>query len=302
VTLEQVQAFLVLCEELHFGRAADRLYRSQPRVSRLIKSLETEIGGALFERTSRRVNLSALGAQLEARLRPAYGELLSAAADAARTARSVTGLLRIGLPSTVDGDLLFDTIDVFVDSHPACDVTVTEIDNWWPYTALRAGELDLICGWLAVEEPDLSTSPEIDRRKRVLAVSSRHRLAERESVSIEELADERVNRVREDYPRALLEAVLPTRTPSGRPIARSDRTVSSTAQSITEVARGRVVHLTVESQARFAGHPDIVLLPVIDAPPIPIGLIWVTDRANVLVRAFVDAASGIAADRLNRAT
>jgi DNA-binding transcriptional LysR family regulator len=73
--LDQVQAFLTLSEELHFGRTADRMYRSQPRISRMIASLETEIGATLFERTNRRVSLTPLGVQLEARLRPHLGGL-----------------------------------------------------------------------------------------------------------------------------------------------------------------------------------------------------------------------------------
>ncbi|HZA57554.1 MAG TPA: LysR family transcriptional regulator, partial [Solirubrobacterales bacterium] len=59
--LAHIETFFILCEELHFGRTAERLHVSQPRVSRLVASLETEIGGALFERTSRRVALTSLG-------------------------------------------------------------------------------------------------------------------------------------------------------------------------------------------------------------------------------------------------
>ncbi len=77
VDLDQIQAFLVLCEELHFGRTAERLYRSQPRISRLIASLESEIGATLFERTNRRVSLTPIGSELEVQWRPAYVELLA---------------------------------------------------------------------------------------------------------------------------------------------------------------------------------------------------------------------------------
>jgi DNA-binding transcriptional LysR family regulator len=59
--MQQVEAFLAVADELHFGRAADRVVLSRPRVSRLIASLEREIGGTLFDRTSRRVRLTPLG-------------------------------------------------------------------------------------------------------------------------------------------------------------------------------------------------------------------------------------------------
>jgi hypothetical protein len=58
--VQQVEAFLAVADELHFGRAAERLVQSRPRVSKLIASLEREVGGALFDRTSRRVRLTPL--------------------------------------------------------------------------------------------------------------------------------------------------------------------------------------------------------------------------------------------------
>ena len=61
----EIEVFLVLAEELHFGRTAELLHMPQPRVSRLVSALERRIGGALFERTSRRVRLTPLGQQLE---------------------------------------------------------------------------------------------------------------------------------------------------------------------------------------------------------------------------------------------
>jgi DNA-binding transcriptional LysR family regulator len=63
--LTAIDVFLTLASELHFGRTAERLGLPQPRVSRIIRGLETEVGGALFERISRRVGLSPLGARLQ---------------------------------------------------------------------------------------------------------------------------------------------------------------------------------------------------------------------------------------------
>jgi len=81
--MAQVEAFLALAEELHFGRAADKLRVSQPRISRLIAALEREVGGKLFERTSRRVALTPLGEQFHALLLPGYAQLQTALARAA---------------------------------------------------------------------------------------------------------------------------------------------------------------------------------------------------------------------------
>jgi DNA-binding transcriptional LysR family regulator len=59
--LREIRAFLTLAEELHFGRTAERLELTPSRVSQTIRTLETRVGGRLFERTSRRVRLTTTG-------------------------------------------------------------------------------------------------------------------------------------------------------------------------------------------------------------------------------------------------
>lgn len=63
IDTREIEAFLVLAEELHFGRAGERLYVSQSRVSQLLRALERRVGAQLVERTSRRVRLTPLGAR-----------------------------------------------------------------------------------------------------------------------------------------------------------------------------------------------------------------------------------------------
>ena len=76
--LREIEIFLILAEELHFGRAAERLYVSQARVSQAISQQERHLGGALFDRSNRRqIRLTPLGRQLRDDLRPIYaGPLL----------------------------------------------------------------------------------------------------------------------------------------------------------------------------------------------------------------------------------
>ena len=86
--IAEIEVFLVLAEELHFGRTAERLRMPQPRVSRLVSAFERRIGGALFERTSRRVGLTPLGQRLAGQLQPAYGQLTAVLEDARAAAGS----------------------------------------------------------------------------------------------------------------------------------------------------------------------------------------------------------------------
>ncbi|MFD0853538.1 LysR family transcriptional regulator, partial [Actinomadura adrarensis] len=73
--LRDIEIFLTLAEELHFGRTATRLRISPARVTQAIQKQERHIGGPLFERTSRTVRLTPLGSQLRDDLRPVYAGL-----------------------------------------------------------------------------------------------------------------------------------------------------------------------------------------------------------------------------------
>ena len=101
IELRELRVFLTLAEELHFGRAGDRLQIDRSPVSQVIATLETRIGGKLFERTSRRVRLTALGEQLRAGVAPVYEQLRREIALVQETATGATGTLRIGTYSAM---------------------------------------------------------------------------------------------------------------------------------------------------------------------------------------------------------
>lgn len=292
VDLDHVRAFLTLNEELHFGRTAERLYLSQSRVSRLISSLEAEIGAPLFERTSRRVRPEPLASELERQLRPAYEAMTHAVADAIATASAAKGKLRIGTPQTVDSPLLFEIINAHLKAYPACAVSVIETDLWDPYTPLRERKIDLLYNWLALDEPDL-TATAIEQRERVLAVSRRHPLTSRKAVSLEDLAGFCVNRHAAEFPKALSEALVPPVTPSGRPIPRTGSPVRSPTEILGMVLSGQVVVPTVPTAPRYRSHPDIVLIPIRDMPPLPLGLIRCSSTGGPRISSFLNTASAM---------
>lgn len=126
---------------------------------------------------------------------------------------------------------------------------------------------------------------------RLLVVARGHRLASRTSVPIEDLADEQVALLPPPFPAALYDAILPPRTPSGRPIART-QLVRSINEIAAHVAHGTIVHVTMTSVPVFA-RGDAVLLPIQNLPPIALGLIWSTAGQNAKIRALAEAARSI---------
>ena len=96
VELRQLRYFVAVAEELHFGRAAERLHMSQSPLSRAIRELERELGLVLFVRTTRRVELTPAGSTLLERARRALAEIEAAVDDARRTADPDAGVLGVG--------------------------------------------------------------------------------------------------------------------------------------------------------------------------------------------------------------
>jgi DNA-binding transcriptional LysR family regulator len=285
VELRQLRAFLVVAEELHFGRAADRLRVSPSRVSQLVRALETVIGAALFERTSRRVALTPIGERLRSRVGPACNELAQAVDDLRNHRDGLTGELRLGVVlATNGGPYLPEIIGLFEARHPACRVVVSEITWTDPLGPLRRGEVDLTAIRFPLRQPDLVVGPVLTTDARALAVADDHPLAGRSTVCVEDLGDYEVAAGTPAIPQELIDALLPRTTPSGRPIAR--RTVSGAVQTLAMVARGEIVHATVASLPDYMSYPGITYIPIVDLPPCDAGLVWRASEETPAIQAF----------------
>jgi DNA-binding transcriptional LysR family regulator len=293
--LTAIDVFLNLAAELHFGRTAERAGLPQPRVSRIIRELESQVGGALFDRTSRCVRLTPLGAHLRDSVSKPYADLRTAINEARDIARGVTGVLRIGALTTTAGPALTRLVEAFERCSRACRLTVSEVDLLDSYGALRTNQVDVLFTWLVIDETDIVAGPVLDLCPRVVAVPAGHQLARRSSVSIEDIADYAVPWCGPPFPPALMDAFNPRATPSGRPIRRAylAKTISEIVQ---EVAFGRVVHITVEGIAVFR-RPDIATIPVHDMPPLPLGLAWRRADENQRIRALAKVATSLRTGR-----
>jgi DNA-binding transcriptional LysR family regulator len=287
VDTADIEIFLTLAEELHFGRTAERLHLTQPRVTRVIAALEGQVGGKLFERTSRTVRLTPLGVRLRDRLQPAYTQLSAAFDDARRAAKDNAGELRIGCTLTTQGEALTRLASAFEADHRGCRAVLSEVDLGRPYEALRKGEVDVLVNWLAVDEPDLTVGPVIDYRERVLAVGRTHPLAKQRTIDAEELADYVNTGFIQSLPLALVDAIMPPRTPCGRPVRRTH--TRGIYEMLDEIARGPSVHPTLANVVLLR-RDDIVLIPIDGLPPLPLGLIWCTGHENARIRALADTA------------
>lgn len=284
--LRDVEIFLAVADELHFGRAAEKLHLTQARVSQSIKKQERAIGGLLFERTSRRVRLTPLGTRLREELRVGYDQIRHSLADARRTAQGTTGTLRIGVMGVL-GNELRELVDQLTARHPGSAVTFSEIHFSDPFGALRSDDVDVQLLWLPVREPDLTVGPVVLTEGRVLAVAEDSDLAAREAVSLEDLGDHLVLDPGPAVPDYWAEAMIPLTTPAGRPVRRSPP-ARTFHEVMALVATGRIVCPLNAHVDRYYTYPGVAYRPIADAPVTEWALVWRTDREVPLIRALAE--------------
>jgi DNA-binding transcriptional LysR family regulator len=299
VELREIRVFLALCEELHFGRTAERLQLTSSRVSQTIRELEGKLGGRLVDRTSRRVELTDFGARVRDEVGGAYEQLAGALQRAEASNREPSAPLRLGLFSDPGASRIPRIVKAFERAHPDCSVEAAEVPVDDPFGPLRRDEFDLMSSWLPHGQRGLVVGPILSSEPRVLAVSSDHPLASKDRVSIEDVADYRVMRL-ETMPNEFHEEWIPSQTPEGRPIPYqppSDRSLGDrgriTSELVHLIATGRIVHPTVPSFANMFGHPDIVYVPIKDLPPLRSALVWPRDTKDSRVREFARVAEEI---------
>ncbi|MFC5754397.1 LysR family transcriptional regulator [Actinomadura rugatobispora] len=298
IELREIRTFLAVAEELHFGRAAEKVGLTPSRVSQSIRALESRLGGQLFDRTSRRVGLTPLGIQLRDSLHPAHEALVSALRAAQDATRGVAGTFHLGMldPPTYSGPHLTDIVRTFEARHPACRVVVREVAIESQLEWLRSGQGDAVVLRLPNSAPDLTIGPVITDEARLLAVAVDHPFARRTDVTAEDLAGVTVT-VMPRIPAELMDAFIPPRTPAGRLIPR--RAVHTMSELLPLVALGKVVHITITSFAEHYRYPGVAFVPIEGIPRSQTALAWLTSKSNARVDAFAHAARDVLGETPN---
>lgn len=141
--LRQLEYFMAVAEELHFGRAAARLHISQPPLTVHIKRLEEELGVSLFDRTSRRVSLTAEGARFRDLIRPILQELDEAVEDIREIKAGRRGRVRVGFVSSASYELIPAGVRDVRLQHPGIHLDLQPMATGEQVEALLESRLDV---------------------------------------------------------------------------------------------------------------------------------------------------------------
>jgi DNA-binding transcriptional LysR family regulator len=187
--LRQLRSFVVVAEELHFRRAAERLHLAQPSVSQQIRALEAELGVALFDRNRRGATLTPAGAALL----PEARELLSRAdhiADVIRaTGAGERGRLRMSLTRSLTGGIAGAIVAAYRERYPDVELALRLGTTMLHVEQLHAGELDVAFVRPPLEDPGLEEL-RLEREPMVCVLPTGHRLTRRATVRPRDLDGE----------------------------------------------------------------------------------------------------------------
>ncbi|OXM69326.1 LysR family transcriptional regulator [Amycolatopsis vastitatis] len=226
--LRALRYFVTVADELHFGRAAERLRIAQPAVSQQIARLERELGVRLFDRSPRQVRLTAAGQ----RVLDAARTTLAAAGQVQIAAKQVMTSVRIGTAAGLTARLERG-IDALRERAPEFDVVLVDLPVEARLNALRQGELDLALTRGVCAVPGLTVLPTWTERL-FAVVSKHHPAADRPAVGLAELADDTLRVPAREHDPPLHDAVVSALRGTGR-YARAGRPTGTLQDTIVEV-------------------------------------------------------------------
>lgn len=278
--VRQLRYFVAVAEELHFGRAAQRLGMAQPPLSRAIREIERHLGVRLLERTTRNVALTPAGETLLRDARTAL-DAVSAAGRRARNAGLATPALRLALKADFDAGLLPQIVAAYRGEEAALPVEPLLGGRGEQVPALHDGRADVALLPTPFDDRGLDHEP-LTTEPNLVALAVTDPLAARPSLSLADFAGRRL-------PDGADAALGPQR-PHRRSPSKLDMT-----QIFNLIELGTIVFFVPASVARRYTRPDIVYREVTDLPPAGLAVAWPQDCRSPAVAAFVRAALAVAA-------
>jgi LysR family transcriptional regulator, nitrogen assimilation regulatory protein len=172
VDVKQLKALVTVAETGSVTRAAELLHLVQPAVTRQIRSLEDELGVALFERTRYGMRPTRAGESMAERARRALAELDRARAELTVTPEAVTGTVSVGLLESTAEMLSGPLVSAILRDHPAIELRVLSAYSGHLQQWLDGGDLDLSLLYNLTSTPSLNVRPLLSERLWVVAPAS----------------------------------------------------------------------------------------------------------------------------------
>jgi DNA-binding transcriptional LysR family regulator len=290
VRVQDLRYFIAIAEELSFTRAAnDRLFVSQPALSKQIRQLETTLRVALFDRDRRTVALTAAGAALLPRARQIVELWEQGRREAVEASATQRATLTVGFQTRIGRGLIPTVTERMRESLPDWRLLFRQVPWSDPAVGLAKGDVDVAVAWLPIPDGAGLSWRVVATEQQWVAVPAGHRLAGRDVVPFAELVDEPF-------------IAMPTSAGPLRDfwLANAHRTRPARIAAETEnaeetfeaVASGLGVVLLSAGNVRIYQRDDVVCRPVDGLPPSELAVAWRASDRRDAVRVFVNACIG----------
>ncbi|WP_405658845.1 LysR family transcriptional regulator [Streptomyces sp. NBC_00079] len=288
VHVRDLRYFVTVAEELHFTRAAERLYVSQPALSKQIRALERQLGVELLRRDRQGVELSEAGAALLPHARRVLDAWARGAAVVEEARAVQRSTLMVGMSTSPGrGGLLPAIRSRFTAAHPDTTVRLRQASWADPTAGLADGDTDVAFVWLPLPDQDRYAWTVVAEEPRLVALLEAHPLAPRTEIDFTDLADEPFLALPKsagplrDYWLALDER-------AGRP-PRVGAEIASTEETYEALVAGLGVCLVAAGNVPLITLGGVVTRPVRGVTPSRYVLAWQREDRRPLVRGYVEA-------------
>ncbi len=279
---------MAVAEELHFGRAAERLFMAQPPLSQQIKQLETEIGVRLFERTNRRVGLTAAGRSFLLDVTAILRRVDEASERAVRASRGESGSLSVAFVGSLSYDVFPDILRTFRDKYPDVELVLNELLGHEQNQALLERKIHIGFSRLPELAPGI-VHEVLAKDPLLVAVPTDHPLARHMEIDMDLLKDEPYIQ----FPQSLLSGyarlivrLCETRGFSPNVVQKVDAV--ETAISLVVAGLGLTIVPGVVQNLRRDG---VVYRPISEpAPTIDLTMAYLEDESSPILPRFLEIA------------
>ncbi len=284
VDVRRLRYFLAVAEELHFGRAAERLHIAQPALSRQIASLEAAIGALLFDRTRSNIHLTAAGEALLPRARDILARVADAARVAKRASEGSVGVIQIGFVGSATFSILPGILNAFRTSHHEVELVLHAMNTAELRAALIDRSIDIAFARPGIQDPEI-VNEVVFKEPLIVALSENDPLAEQNHIALADLSA-RPFILYPRHPRpSFADTILQICRAEGfSPDIAQETMEIQTALSLVSVGAGVSLVPESTSEAQLNG---VAYRPILgDAPQTQLSLAYRRDNRSAVMAAF----------------